>query len=249
MGATLFWRYPSDSAAFTATSEKGQGYEVTNLVLKQLGRGWESDTTLTQEIVTLTFPVLSTVNMIGIIGHNFTDTYTVDLQGADDLAFTTPTTIQINYRADRIIQSFAASDFLYWRLRITKDAASDGVIIGRLVIGQAFELSTALGATGALYGPGSALDDTQVVRAGLRYADSGEVLDELGGQLVGLTEAEVEEWSQLVRFNGTGVPFIIVAAPHRTRIMDIYGTLTQVRAPTSPGPDLYNVTLAMIESK
>jgi hypothetical protein len=127
-----------DESALVASSE-ADGYPISNVQEQRLSKKWKSSTVSTNSVVIDLDPittVLSSINTLGILGHNITTAATItfsanttDSWGAP--AFTTTMTVI----EDGVILKFLDSSQLYrfWKLEVSNQTSIE---IGRIWLGE-----------------------------------------------------------------------------------------------------------------
>jgi len=125
-------------ATISANSEN-PNYLAENMQDTVLSKVYRSllDTTIIKISTTIT------ASYVAILGHNFTETVSITLEGNDADAWGAPTFSEtVDYRSDICILKFNEAAYAYWRLVITDDeSGADGYIeIGSIFLGTYLQL-------------------------------------------------------------------------------------------------------------
>jgi hypothetical protein len=247
----LFWRFASDQGAVTATSTAGALYAAANLQRDVLAKKWKSGATLATETITLDLGAALPVTAFALWGHNITEDDTLTLTYASDSGFTADTgTISVTWREWYLLEFFASITRRYWKLDILKDASSDIKYAGRLMVGTHYELSSSLRSPGDTSGISkAAAGKTVVTEGGQSYSDISVGLEQLGGDIVGLTAADVDEIETLKDTYLTAVSFVAAADWSDLKRRVLYGKLTNLAPTPTVGPDAWSWRFSQKEQK
>ena len=224
----LFWRYASDAGTFTAGST-ADGYSVANLQHSALAPGWKSDVLVAADSLTCDMGSTQAISAFALIGHNLTPgSDTVVLEGADDSAFSSGVvTIAATLTANSWFEYFSTQNKRYWRVVITKSAAGNQASAGRMVLGAYYTIPGLL--RGYKFGPGADTSKAVVTRGGQTYGSLGAVSKVFQGSINNLTDAQMDEITELEIAYAKAMPFI-VSLDWANKPVDksLYGTIASV---------------------
>jgi len=120
-------------------SSENPNYLAANMQNPILSKVYRS----TADSTTIKISTNITASFCAILGHNFTSTVVITLQGNDTDAWGSPSFEEtISYRSDMCILQFTEADYNYWRVVITDDDSSaDGYIeIGSIYLGTFIQM-------------------------------------------------------------------------------------------------------------
>lgn len=206
----LFWRFTSNGGTFTASSE-ATGFDVENLQRSTVSSKWKSLQAGGGLLHTVTVDLGSAedVEAFSLRGHDILESDTIVLRYASDSGFTTDVgTVPVTWRVDDLLEYFTTVTRQFWRLEITVSNASDVREAGVFLLGPSYQATVNVGA-GFVSSPGRTTSKVATSKGGQSYGDLGASLDELIGNLRGLTDADYDEITLLAETYQTAMAFIV----------------------------------------
>lgn len=224
MSARLFWRYPSDAAAISATSAAA-GYPASNVQLPHANEAeaWRSGGTLSVERLTFDLGTVYWVSAFAAICHNFTSDYSgIKIQANSADSWTTPAfEHSVTWREGKLVEFFAPQAYRYWSLKFTKPDAATVASIARVVLGEHYEFEQNVSARSVEF---KSDEDTQTSRTpgGASHSDVAAHLDGQRFKIEWIPQAQKDELDAMNRAVGLHTP-IIVSLDHE--LMPVTGLI------------------------